>query len=987
MSTVATGTFTRLFTAAVQRGASTLFQKIARLRKIDLSLKGEVRKNPVVAQAVQDFEIVLGTYRGEYDTYVDEFLADIAQSGLICAIAENALIGRTSDELKALFEARFACLIPGHPISPSTLYEQLSTSFAITIRELTKDPLLTDIVRTSHTHIAQRLDEIDATIQNFTDPHNQSRRIDHSDKIKICRSLANSYKNVRIETVTSGAKEVSIDKIYIVPRLIHRTFGSESLDDAIRVIERQLGSGSNPHQGRLIFDEAIDSPDAFKSRTYIEFRNTFRRSVVLGDPGGGKSTLCQKLCFDLTQNFLASLQSSEAPQKVDDQSKKLAIRITLRNFEQARLKIPQLSIFDFLCGEIRNLSGVDLVTIEAYIRDLFETGNAVFAFDGLDEILDTSRRRDFVDLVSAFCNQYPLTPAFVTSRFVGYEDAPLPNEFSELLLSQLNDSEVSQYLNKFLKVVAGRSVKESSAEADKFMEQTAENASDLRKNPLLLGLMAFLFNVRGDVPSNRPEIYSDCSTLMFERWDKNRGITPDVPSDFERAELFSDLASKMFGDDALRAGVSRDWLKATVRTFFLGLYLDQSRAISSSKSITDFLVGRAWVMSEVGDGTFAFTHQTFLEFFFARHLDGSFDSVDGLLNELFPKIIAQEWDVVSHLALQLKTNANLRKQDEALNWLANRIRQYKSRRHSQTLRAFAARSLEYLSGSESNLLDLLKELERTPNTYGPEQIRSHLDTLNLALKSVRQRSSFVRSKLSELMAESLLSDQPIAHHLKVSFAPVPARGPRYETSRWHALKEIGERVRDLAKERIHQRAKIDGSFASLAMQWYGTYDPGTIGKFGLTEFMHDFLEYFPASGLNWIALASHEYYQSNFTSVGFDVSGLRAFLSALQDADFEHIPKLSPRPRATGEIPYEVWEQLLINDYKSSVGKGRVLAYLADYPEIPQATGFRRRGRGSSSPEKHVSKMRRIFEDISQEDPKFSARIEKFRQYIVRFRT
>jgi predicted NACHT family NTPase len=157
------------------------------------------------------------------------------------------------------------------------------------------------------------------------------------------------------------------------------------------------------------------------------------------------------------------------------------------------------------------------------------TGAAVLASDGLDEILVTAQRREFVDLVVSFCNQYPLCPTLVTSRLVGYDDASLTDDFEELILERFDEREILSYLSKFFKVVGGRTEAEAGQFAQDFLRQTAANASDLRTNPLMLGLMAWLFNARGDVPSNRPEIYRECAILMFERWDPDRDIGADVP--------------------------------------------------------------------------------------------------------------------------------------------------------------------------------------------------------------------------------------------------------------------------------------------------------------------------------------------------------------------------------------------------------------------------------------------------------------------------
>ena len=202
----------------------------------------------------------------------------------------------------------------------------------------------------------------------------------------------------------------------------------------------------------------------------------------------------------------------------------------------------------------------------------------MLAFDGLDEILNTSIRRDFVDIVLAFCEEYPLCPVLVTSRVVGYEDAPLPAEFDELLLDKFEESEVSNFVNKFLRVVADSNPEEARSGAAKFMRQTASTAGDLRQNPLMLGLMAFLFANKGDVPTNRPEIYQECAILMFEKWDENRNIKADVPVGFNLLDLLSEIAARIYSNAELEEGVDPRWIENLNKEYFGGLFESVAKA-------------------------------------------------------------------------------------------------------------------------------------------------------------------------------------------------------------------------------------------------------------------------------------------------------------------------------------------------------------------------------------------------------------------------
>ena len=359
---------------------------------------------------------------------------------------------------------------------------------------------------------------------------------------------------------------------------------------------------------------------------------------MLGDPGGGKSTLCQQICYDLCKQTLFVLQHGERA-NVDPQIQKIPFRIILRLFEKATKAEPQLDLVTYISRDLANYVTADSKELQGAIRYACASGRAVFAFDGLDEILDTSQRRYFADLVHSFCDRFPLCPVLVTSRVVGYDDAALHGEYEELLLEKFDEPEVSQYVTNFMRVVAEQPKEVAEEKAREFIRQTEQNAEDLRRNPLMLELMAWLFHMKGDVPSNRPEIYAECAMLMFEKWDKNRGILPDIPGDFDLLHLFSTIAAEIYGKPELAEGVQERWLRKTVIEFFEGLYEDKARAIEVGKSLVDFIVGRAWIMSEVGDKVFAFTHRTFLEYFFARSIDES-----SILWSRYSTLFAQDFE-------------------------------------------------------------------------------------------------------------------------------------------------------------------------------------------------------------------------------------------------------------------------------------------------------------------------------------------------------
>ena len=439
------------------------------------------------------------------------------------------------------------------------------TSFSVTFREISKDKVTSEMLKLIHRDISTRCDQIDQALQlineNRTDRKQATLETLHPALLKIARGLQSTTKQVRVET-NKGPRSVDISKIYIPPKLRHRDTkrNTETLAKAAAVIRPK---------GKIVRHEGPETewqidPSILQSISYGDLKLSFSRVVVLGDPGGGKSTICQNLCFDLAKQATIALATENKPTA---QLQKFPIRIVLRSFEKARTVDTQLSLFEFIVRDLRNYVSLEVPELQDAILYLLTSGAAVLAFDGLDEILVTAQRREFVDLVVSFCNQYPLCPTLVTSRLVGYDDAPLTDDFEELILERFDQNEILGYLKKFFKVVGGRVEAEAAQYAQDLLRQTASNASDLRTNPLMLGLMAWLFNARGDVPSNRPEIYRECAILMFERWDPDRDIKADVPADFDKLHLFSTLASEIFGDPELAAGVELAWLFSRIQKY------------------------------------------------------------------------------------------------------------------------------------------------------------------------------------------------------------------------------------------------------------------------------------------------------------------------------------------------------------------------------------------------------------------------------------
>ncbi|MGJ3192059.1 NACHT domain-containing protein [Paenarthrobacter sp. FR1] len=376
------------------------------------------------------------------------------------------------------------------------------------------------------------------------------------------------------------------------------------------------------------------------------------RSVILGDPGGGKSTLTRKLMFDIAADRVEGLQG------------RVPFYLELRDYAASVRGQSRQTLIEYLEGVCK--SPYNIEAPKDAIEYLLLNNRAVVLLDGLDELLDVSLRRDVVQAVEGFAHLYPTCPMLVTSRRVGYAEAALnASLFTHANLSEFNGSQVKAYVQRWFALDEGVESSQRGQLARSFMVDS-QFVSDLRVNPLMLSLMCGIYASENYIPRNRPDVYEKCALLLFERWDKQRGIIPDLSFDAHVQSALRALALHIFEAESANAseidddetphseGIGRREL-----TSFLSRYLREKRfdndedAETAAIKFLDFCKGRAWVLTDVGAETYGFTHRTFLEYFAASQLVRLNTSADALYARLKDDVRNGKSDVVAQLALQI----------------------------------------------------------------------------------------------------------------------------------------------------------------------------------------------------------------------------------------------------------------------------------------------------------------------------------------------
>lgn len=420
-----------------------------------------------------------------------------------------------------------------------------------------------------------------------------------------------------------------------------------------------------------------------------DFLLTLYRAVILGNPGGGKSTFTSKLCYDISTLYQKRLVAGRLL---------TPILVILRDYGTQK-KERQTSILEFI--ERTANSHYQIRPPKGAFEYLLLNGRVFVIFDGLDELLDTSYRQEISNDVEVFCTRYPSVPVLVTSREVGYEQAPLDTKKFEIhRLAPFGTEQVQDYVTKWFAIESDLDSEQQKQQTKSFLRES-QNVPDLRSNPLMLALMCNIYRGENYIPKNRPEIYQRCATMLFERWDKNRNIHVNLPFEEHIRPAMAYLAYWIYSEVTLQAGVTEQKLIEKTADYLIERrFEDKLEAENAARDFIEFCRGRAWVFTDTGttaegESLYQFTHQTFLEYFTADYLVRTRPTSKDLVDSLLSKIARREWDIVAQLTFQIHNRRLEGASNDLLGTLIEKSKDFRSEERWNIL-SFAVRCLEFI---------------------------------------------------------------------------------------------------------------------------------------------------------------------------------------------------------------------------------------------------------------------------------------------------
>ena len=361
-------------------------------------------------------------------------------------------------------------------------------------------------------------------------------------------------------------------------------------------------------------EEALHGMERAGAAAPVEIEEALREKncvVVLGDPGSGKSTMLKYLALRLARDPNAPLPILLP---LNAYAKTLAGRdINLQNY------LPE-----YFAGRAEGVAALGPLFKEALAN-----GKAVILLDGLDEV--QSNRAALVGKVEAFAQEAVKrgNRVLVTSRIVGYRDAPLaPKDWSLYTLLDFTPEAIRTFAEKWCLTMeisvlgdTPEARKQARAEQAGLLEAIEANpgVGRLASNPLLLTILALIKRQGVELPKSRIKLYDRYLETLIEAWNRASALDKSAGReslDYESTlEVLGPLALRVREENPTAGLVSarqlQDWLTEHYTGEQWGLKPGPAR--EKAREFLESVRRHSNLLVERGEGQYGFIHLTFEE--------------------------------------------------------------------------------------------------------------------------------------------------------------------------------------------------------------------------------------------------------------------------------------------------------------------------------------------------------------------------------------
>jgi HEAT repeat protein/energy-coupling factor transporter ATP-binding protein EcfA2 len=400
---------------------------------------------------------------------------------------------------------------------------------------------------------------------------------------KYFNAMKADFEQIKDISAIGQKEHVPLESIYVSLRVSEQTGEpSTAIEEEWEIFEDEREGKDRDREEKLRRDD---------SRRVLHADRAVRdhsKLVITGAPGSGKTTLL----------------------------KYLALRHCRENLEkQERLCVPVPIVLRQLAESAK--------TVRAYIDEVFEkyqfpkarkfvekdlkAGKCMLLLDGFDELATEQYQQGAADQVRAFVKKYPKCRVVVTSRTAGYHDELAG--FTKLELMEFDDGQIKQFIDNWF----GAGEPETAAKSIHDAIATNEQIKALARNPLMVAIIAIIYEEDLRLPKKRADLYERCVDVLLSKWDVQKRLKNVYPAEKKKFVLRK-LA--FYGHTNNKRIMTDEEVTAEILKYFGQVGLKEKDA----KPFLDEIWQRSYLLRQISMTAYDFLHLSFQEYFTALEL-------------------------------------------------------------------------------------------------------------------------------------------------------------------------------------------------------------------------------------------------------------------------------------------------------------------------------------------------------------------------------
>jgi len=302
---------------------------------------------------------------------------------------------------------------------------------------------------------------------------------------RYCEAIAEKYATL---SMIGFKRSFAMDSIYI-PLTVHvdreSRFTSEKEELSEKLIARSLKA-----------EDLLNLP--------------YKVSVVLGEPGMGKTTMLQ---------YLALRESKKSPNL-------FPVFVKLSDFGKTREPLET-----FLLSAVENHIAGEAMREAA--RNAIQKQQALVLLDGLDEV-SRENYNAVTERIRAFIVSHKNCRVIITSRKAGFQSHEVPYRIFEI--DKLPLTEIEAFVNKWFG--------EETDLANRI--KANRRIHELAENPFLLSIICFIFEKDHSLPQRRLELYRKCAVTLLDLYNEKQVDKENHFARLLKERVLEDLAYHFF---------------------------------------------------------------------------------------------------------------------------------------------------------------------------------------------------------------------------------------------------------------------------------------------------------------------------------------------------------------------------------------------------------------------------------------------------------